>query len=215
MEGALRPAACIAATIAIASCLAACGGGGDSTASIGDPAATTQKPSSEHPKSEAAERAAYEKARYGSPSPQSAPFGKYSGKAKLHLAEFGAEASSGERAGAQRAIEAYLQATWQGESEKACSYLSATVRGEIAQLSKASKGSSCGEILQTLADAPKSPGLASAGIASLRIERGGRAGEGAGFALFHGSDGVDYWMAMKREDRDWKVISTAPQPLHE
>jgi len=222
------------ALFAIAAFLAACGGG-NSTASTSGPPATTQASEGEagvtststagrstgessprhRPKSEAAERAAYEKARYGSSSPQSAPFAKYSGKgkAKLHLAEFGEEASGGERAAAQAVLAAYLQASGEGDWGRACSYLSATPRAEIDQLSKAS-GDSCGETLHKLAGASEeSTRLTSEGVASLRIEQGGRAGEGAGFALFHGSDGADHWMAMKIEDRTWKVLSTAPQPF--
>lgn len=176
--------------------------------------ATTTSPSSskEESRRDARRREAYERKRYGAPSPQSAPFAKYSGPAsegKLHLAEFGEEADGGERAAVGAAIAAYLAAAKAGEWASACRYLAAASQAQ---------GASCPKQLAT-AFSP-SGGLdrdelpsAPEGVASLRIETGGRAGEGAGFALFHGGDGSDYWVAVKREDGDWRLLSVTPQPF--
>lgn len=167
------------------------------------------------------ERAVYEKARYGSPSHSSAPFAKYSGKGKtkLHLAEFGGEAGDDERAAAQTAILAYLRAERESEWEVACTYLAASVKAQIGELTRAgAEGTStdaarsCGEGLREYvtmftAQGPDAVIDAPQGISSLRTK------DGAGFALFHGSDGEDHWIAVRLEPSGWKVISTVPQPF--
>jgi hypothetical protein len=166
-------------------------------------------------RSKARERAAYERARYGDPSSSSAPFSKYSGKGKvkLHLAEFGIEASSSDRAGAEAAIAGYLAALVAEDWGKACSYLASAVKPQIQQMAAGGGGQGCGEALRTYVQMSRKLSgegqiLARGGIASLRIE----SSDGAGFALFHGSDGRDHWIAVARED-GWKVISALPQPF--
>ncbi|HWI96825.1 MAG TPA: hypothetical protein VNS60_12230 [Solirubrobacterales bacterium] len=87
---------------------------------------------------------------------------------------------------------------------------------------KGAKGSveGCGEALEPWSKSPLgssggdgSPIYAPEGISSLRIQKGGSSGDGAGFALFHGSDGTDRWLAMKVEDGKWKLLSASPQPF--
>jgi hypothetical protein len=246
-ERAMRRLPALLALLGIAAFLSACGGGGGSSGSSGNSTAsgaaatpptssssaatagaTGTKPTGSprgHSKSEAAKRAAYEKKRYGSPSPQSAPFSKYSGQSSakgqpaLHLAEFGKEAAEARRREAGGVIEEYLQAKGAGEWEKACAYLAADVKAQAEGLAKAQgTEGGCGPALAMIVktfggDNRAGPLQASQGIASLRVQEGGRSGEGAGFALFHGSDGADYWMAVKREGGAWKVLSPAPQPL--
>jgi hypothetical protein len=166
---------------------------------------------------EARERAAYERKRYGSPSPQSAPFAKYSGSSsqgKLHLAEFGSEAEEAARREVQGAIGEYLQATRAGGWALACGYLAAEARAQVNELAK-SEGCGTGltAVIRMLGKNDTLSVEPSDGIASLRIQEGGRSGEGVGFALFHGSDGGDYWMAVKRQGGEWKVLSVVPQPF--
>lgn len=244
-EQAIRRLAALMVLFATAAFLIACGSGstgstGDSTAS--GPGAAAQTPSSGaasagatgtkakgstpgHAKREAAARTAYEKRRYGSPSPQSAPFSKYSGQSSgqgqpaLHLAEFGKEAAQGRRMEVQGVIEEYLEASGAGEWEKACAHLAADVKAQAEGLARQQgKEGGCAPalamIVKTFGEV-SGAGLpqVSQGIASLRIDEGGRAGEGAGFALFHGSDGADHWMAVKREGGAWRVLSVAPQSL--
>jgi hypothetical protein len=161
------------------------------------------------------DRATYERARYGPPSSRSAPFGKYSGqgKVKLHLAEFGSEASSSDRAGAEDAIDGYLAAIGSDEWERACAYLSSEIEPQIQQVTEDSEGQSCGETLQAFVQMSRKVSgegqvYARARIASLRIKES----DEAGFALFHGSDGRDHWMAVQKEG-GWKLLSTLPQPF--
>jgi hypothetical protein len=184
----------LTATTLIIACFAGCGGSG------GDASVSTAQPE-------------------GAISSRSADFEKYSGKgaSELHIAEFGTEAGSEDRLNAQGTINAYLRTTNAGKWSSACDLVSDTLRGQIAEIARQSKEvpvPGCGEILETLAVISggrrgKAPLLAPEGIASLRIKKG----PGGGFALFHGSDGADYWMTVKREDGDWKVFSAAPQPF--
>jgi hypothetical protein len=148
-------------------------------------------------------------------SKRSAPFAKYSGRgpAKLRLAEFGIEASKDDRLEAQATINAFLVASRKGQWERACGYTSEVLRAQIAELIRRYKGSpkpSCGEVLKALASRPgekTAPLSAPDGVSSFRIKES----PGGGFALFHGSDGKDHWMAVRRDGGRWKVLSVAPQ----
>lgn len=152
--------------------------------------------------------------REGVVSPRSASFQKYSGKgaAQLRIAEFGVEASDEDRTQAEAAILAYLRAAGEGNWDAACAHVSATLRAQIDEIARRSAASAgrlgCGEILKVLGGGAKAtPVNAPDGISSLRVKEG----PGGGFALFHGGDGSDYWMTVKREQGDWKVLSAAPQ----
>jgi hypothetical protein len=198
----------LALALATAAFLAACGEGGSSETG---PAASTG----------ASEASSGEKLPpdRGEISAQSARFQKYSQNGKLHLAEFGDEASSARRREAEGVLVSYFEATRREAWPKACTYLSAVTTAQF-EAAKQTSDQSCGKTLAQLAKSElgkkgksDSPIYASRGIASLRIEEGGLAGAGAGFALFHGSDGKDHWMAMKVEDGAWKIISALPQPF--
>lgn len=175
------------------------------------------------PQSEQKEKEAYERKRYGTPSEESEPFAKYSGEGAvpLHLAEYGDEQSAEERAEVGSALKAYLQATAAEEWDTACTYLAAGMKGQfetVAQQAKSSPKPNCGDILKAFVEKP-TPGvvrfqvLGPEGVASLRIKEGGLAGEGAGFALFHGTNGKDYWMIVRREGGQWMINSMVPQPF--
>jgi hypothetical protein len=216
-------------TGAVAASPGAQGGGDADSARKPDPASAggAEPRSAEAPvqrkQREARERRAYEKKRHGEPSAQSAPFARYSGKGKahLHLAEFGSEADAGERSEVESLVEKYFAAGAAAEWARACEYLSPQVSAQLEALARQeddATGEGCAEELAGVLRAfgkAMGEGAMSApeGITSLRTEVGGRAGEGAGFALFHGSDGSDHWMAVKREDGAWKIFSTAPQPF--
>jgi hypothetical protein len=151
----------------------------------------------------------------GTVSSQSASFQQYSAEGKLHLAEFGEESSGDDRGAVETVIEPYLETVAAGEWAEACAYLLADARANVTQLAEAKgKGGGCAEALPVAiasAGDSRTPVLAPEGIASLRIEKGGRAGAGAGFALFHAGDGEDRWIAVKVEDGSWKILSIAPQ----
>jgi hypothetical protein len=128
------------------------------------------------------------------------------------LAEFGAEAGKGERAEVEAVVVAYLGAVVAADWDRACAYLTSETRAQSSQYG----GERCGRGLRAAVDALARSGsepVLPLGVASLRIERGGRAGGGAGFALFHTSDRGDRWMAVKREGGEWKVLSVVPQPF--
>lgn len=137
----------------------------------------------------------------------------------MHLAEFGDEADGDSHQEVSSLVSSYLAAIKAKEWRHACESLAAGLVSQIFP-ANAAKGASpsCGESLQSAisafgGDAGRRDISASEGVSSLRIETGGRAGEGAGFALFHGSDGKDYWLAVRREGGEWKLISIAPQPF--
>jgi hypothetical protein len=224
------------ATVAAATALAAagCGGGDDSESSStaatpperpgetsGSPAPASQSSSSgekgDAKKGEARERAEYERERYGSTSPESAPFEKYAERAgpKLHLAEFGDEADGGDREAAEAAVVAYLTDVVAGRWDEACTYLQEGAFSEILEATSDS-GADCGAALRAAIKMFEESGggrtAVPDSISSLRIETGEMAGEGAGFALFHTVDG-DRWIAVRKEGGEWKLVSIAPQPF--
>jgi hypothetical protein len=165
------------------------------------------------------EKEAYELKRYGTPSEQSAPFAQYSdkGPVKLHLAEFGDEASAMSRSEVGPVLDAYLHATAAEEWDKACAYLDSITKAQFEEIAKQQKDKpGCGEILRLMINQPNPQAVPqgtfpAGGVASLRIEEGGPAGEGAGFALLHGDDGADYWITVRREGGAWKVGAIALQ----
>jgi len=152
----------------------------------------------------------------GTVSPQSSDFEKYSAGGKLHLAEFGEEAEEGDRAAAEESVVGYLQAISQGEWESACSYLLPEAEVQLAQFAPQAAPGDCARALPVAVrklSPDGEPALAPEGVASLRMTEGGRADDGAGFALFHGSDGEDHWMALRSEGGSWGILSVVPQPF--
>jgi hypothetical protein len=181
------------ALLGCAACLTACGGEG-----------STSTPEQASPPREVL-------------SPQSAPFHKYSGDApgQLHIAEFGVEGSESERREVAAVVTPYLKAVGAGDWKRACGYLSDNLVEQFEEIAKKSKRPTeptCAEILRALvASSNRKSGeslvQAPDGIASLRIKDP----PGGGFALFHGSDGKDYWMTVRREGGGWGVMSPTPE----
>lgn len=152
----------------------------------------------------------------GEVSSRSASFQQYSAKGKLHLAEFGEEASDGDLSAVEATVVSYLEAVGNEEWEEACTYVLDEVKAQLAEFVKqANKSGGCSEALPTAFSQKGSEEsiYASEGIASLRIKKGDLAGEGAGFALFHASNGEDRWIAVKKQNGEWGVLSTVPQPF--
>lgn len=187
------PAFVVAALLGCVTCLAACGGGDSTTG-----------PEAASPPREVV-------------SPQSASFQKYSGDGpgQLRIAEFGVEGSESERHRVQAVVVPYLQAIGTGDWWRACGYLSDNLVAqfdEIAARSKQPTEPTCAEILRALvSSSTRRSGeplvRAPDGIASLRIKDP----PGGGFALFHGSNGEDHWMTVRREGDVWGVMSPAPE----
>lgn len=130
---------------------------------------------------------------------------------KSKVPSYGSEANDDERERAETALLTYLEASEEGDWTTACAYVSTGILDGLQQLAANSeelKGKSCPQILALLTKATSSehPNPATA-IASLRVQGA------SAFALFHGTDGVDYSMPMHTEGDEWKVTSLAPKPL--
>lgn len=173
--------------LASAGLLGACGGGGNPTASS---------------------------TRSEQVSPRSAGFRGSAGVMK-HLPEYGSEASAGERRRAEAALGAYLGLVGKGAWGRACPYVDPELRAQVDAIAAGSgqpPEASCGQNLrwytETTVEATTEFGdFATAEVASLRVDGG------SGFALIHGSDGEDYWAAMKLAGSKWKVLTLVPQPF--
>jgi hypothetical protein len=148
-------------------------------------------------------------------SPESKPAPGFRQKGKLDIPAFGVEASESQRKGVETALVGYLQALEEDKWTLACGHLLAATKRQLVAFAarlEPSEAESCGSALEfsfaRLSKDPRNP--VTEGVASLRV----KPGSGAGFALFHGSDGSDYWMPMKVEGGEWKILSTAPTDLN-
>lgn len=135
------------------------------------------------------------------------------------LPAFGIEASPAERGEAQESLSTYLDALRAQAWDKACAYLDSAAIAQLRQLTAkvpSITDKSCGEALRLVSTSPSaqpSPYNGPIELSALRIKRGGGAREGAGFALFHGDDGDDYWITMRLDDGSWKVTALSLQRL--
>lgn len=125
------------------------------------------------------------------------------------IQDYGDEADSDQREAAEAAIVAYLDARAAGDWDKSCEYLAAAAVEPLEELAESSpqlKGKGCAAIIGALsAQLPASSRAnpVTEGIASLRFE------DERGFALFHGRDGVDFFLPVVEEDGEWKVGALA------
>ncbi len=126
------------------------------------------------------------------------------------IQNFGEEADASELEAATAALSGFLEARAEADWAGQCRYLAAAAVKPLEQLGAQSpqlKGKDCAAILETLSGglpAATRVNTLTAGIASLRFE-----GE-RGFALYHGPEGVDYFVPMAKEDGKWKVGALAP-----
>lgn len=181
----------------LASALAACGGDGSDDSTAGSAAtATAETPGSTLPGSG------------GSSGEASTAFRTPGGDNSIQ--NFGDEADATEVEEATAALAGYMQARAEGDWAGSCDYLAEVAVKPLEQLTEQSpqlKGKDCGAILAALSAGTPASARAntmSDGIASLRVE-----GE-RGFALYHGTEGVDYFVPMVKEDGEWKVSTLAP-----
>lgn len=136
---------------------------------------------------------------------------------QTEIPAFGVEASSGERAAVEVVLGAYLRAIGADEWSRACTYLDASVEAELVKFARRSSPDAEAECAAALPQILKllrryqDPYFGPARLSGLRVKDGA----GAGFALFHGEDGNDYWAAVKVENGRWKVLSTTPTRLAE
>jgi hypothetical protein len=217
--------------VALALCITACGSGSegpsDSTASgssdNGPTSTNASTAANESPSDGTTAGEAEDDGGEGEPAPND-PYGEVSsrsatfdekGQTLKHLPEFGDEASSSERGEAQETLQAYLRASGAGDWAKGCDYIAQSIELQVEQIAKQIEDQSCGGALQKLATISKSnfPDDTDVAVTSMRIKKGDAAGAGAGFALIHGSNGKDYWVAMKVEGAEWKLLTVVPQPF--
>jgi hypothetical protein len=125
--------------------------------------------------------------------------------------EFGREASAGERAAASRVLQSYLRARAARDFGAQCAALAPSTVEPLRKLSggSAAGGSgTCAAALQRLAGSRPGPADTMTGpIGALRVQ-GAR-----GFALYHGAEGIDYVVPMRREGVVWKVATLEPVEL--
>lgn len=127
--------------------------------------------------------------------------------------DFGDEADEEEREAASKVVVGFLRARAQGNWGAVCSYMAAAALKPIKQLGSRApqlSGKDCPELLEMLTGSASASTRAStigSGIDSLRFE-----GE-RGFALYHGTDGKDYFIPLINEGGEWKIGALAPSEL--
>jgi hypothetical protein len=188
MEGAYKLVLAVAIAVLVAVAMVACGGSGDSTQST---AAPTTSGGKAHASGEG-----------------SAAFRTPGGDNSVQ--NFGEEADAAELEAAAATLVAYMRSRAEDDWAKECAYLAKTTVAPLQQLASSSpqlKGKGCGAVLAALSSGTPASvrvNTMAGGLASLRVE-GDR-----GFALYHGTHGVDYFVPMVKEDGEWKVGALAP-----
>jgi hypothetical protein len=126
------------------------------------------------------------------------------------IQNYGEEADEEERKAASATVLGLMQARAVGDWEIVCGYLAEAALRPLEQLGERTpqfKGKSCAELLGALtASAPASLRASNleGNIDSLRV-KGDRA-----FALYHGTDGKDYFFPLVKEDDEWKAGTLTP-----
>lgn len=124
--------------------------------------------------------------------------------------EYGREATRAERLQASAVISAWLEARAAREWERECRYFHRAVAAHEIRSASFNVGhqvGTCGQAIHLLAEegAPQRRKDNLRGpVTSLRI------GEGRGFAQYHGTDGHDWVVAVRREAGKWKVAVLDP-----
>jgi len=145
----------------------------------------------------------------GSPSGPEASATFLNPGGKNRIPKFGEEAEEDERESASDVLEENLQARAAGEWAKQCDTLTAA---RVNNVKSTAEGESCASALKGQA-LPLSESKAvrantmDGPIDALRVA-GNR-----GFALYHGKNGKDFAMPMKKEDDEWKVSSLTESEL--
>jgi len=218
MRGVRKPLLALALAALLAVGLAACGGGSDDSTSTSAGANTSATTTTAAPEKDGGSGGAN-----GSGKPSAADDGKREqekGSASFvvpggdnSVQNYGDEPGQDEIEAAEEALAAYLDARAEADWSRACVYLGSNVKGQLqAVVAKAPqyKGKGCGAVLGAF-----SAGLPTVarvntmtnGLGSLRVD-GDR-----GFALYHGSEGIDYFIPMSKEDGVWKVGGLAPSEI--
>jgi hypothetical protein len=192
--------ASVASLLAIAAILVGgCGGDSDSSSSSSTTADTTTASTS--PDTHADPASVETKPGGAKPTP---------GFKNAELAEYGKEAVPAEREAASKVLTENLVARetkdWAGQ----CASLTPTIVKGVEEEGPAIAGGSCPERLEE--ESLGAPAIIfkntlTGPIAALRVEGN------SGYALYHGNDGKDWAMPMKKESDGWKVDSLTSFPL--
>jgi hypothetical protein len=124
--------------------------------------------------------------------------------ANKQIVDFGKEAPPAVREAAGSVLAANLKARETANFTSQCSTLSLKTVDKLVAPGKESPTAACPAALKELAEplsqsAPVRKDTLGASVAAMRV-KGGR-----GYALYHGTDGKDYAMAMEKEGGTWKV----------
>lgn len=183
--------------------LAACGGGGGSTA---DSTKATPPTVQSHPFASQGSRPAGSQEGQGGEENGAAGFRRPG--ADNSIPDYGVEAASGQRAAAAAALAGYLAARSGEQWSRSCSFLGAAIRRQVAAFVKASHGQApnCMALLKmTSAQSPEGTAEPQHGaLAAFRLQ-----GD-KGFALFFGPHHQRYMMPMVLEGGTWKVNQLDP-----
>lgn len=123
---------------------------------------------------------------------------------------FGEEAGPAERRRASAVVDGYMDAITANDFAAQCRLLT---RASVEPLERAtgseSGASGCAKALSQLRAGTQGVvfGAMAGPVGSLRVEGT------QGFALYHGEDGIDYVLPLKREGGEWKVTSLVPVKL--
>lgn len=193
--------------------IAACGGddSGDSTAA--STATTTEEPVPGQSSSDEQEGSGGESGGSDGSSQGEGSAAFLTPGGDNSIQQYGAEADDEEREAASAAVLAYMEARADSDWEAVCEHMAdATLEPfeEFTDKTGQLKGKKCPEILETLtgsAPASSRTNMAADGVASFRFE------DDQGFALYHGTDGTDYFLPLVKENGQWKVGALAPTAL--
>jgi hypothetical protein len=123
------------------------------------------------------------------------------------IPNYGKEAATNEREAAAAAVLGFLRARAAGDWEAACGYIASITLKPLEQIGDQSpqlKGKDCPELLEGLTAGATASSNVDGGIVSFRFE-----GD-KGFALYHGTDGEDYFYPVVKENGEWKVAALSP-----
>jgi hypothetical protein len=202
MRGVWRFALALAVVALLVSGLAACGGddAGSSTAVTTGESTTPATAEKQGPGGDGGDDSSADRGSAGFRTPGG----------DNSIQTFGEEADDAEVAAASVVLVGYLEARSEEDWAGQCTYLAKAAVAPLEELVARSpqfKGKGCAAALPALmAGTPASTraNTLTGTIASLRVE-GDR-----GFALYHGADGVDYFVPMAKEDGEWKLGAIAP-----
>ena len=129
------------------------------------------------------------------------------------IQEFGVEARADERVQAARVFQAYLNARAEGEYALACSYLSESMKSQLASFGGQARGQSppdCAQTMRAFTQGVPKAALRNAAeirVLSMRVE-GGQA-----FLLYRDGENLPSAVPMNEEGGAWKVSAIAGSAL--